>query len=149
MAAVNDWLRMRAELTPAKVALVDRAGRRGELTYARWNSDVDRTARFLGERLSVGRGDRVAALAMNCVELLDLWFACGKLGAIFQPLNWRLSPVELQDLLRDSGAKVLVHGPDFTSQVEVLRSAASRLEHFVALDGEAARAPDVRFSERE
>src|ERR1043165_7385553 len=64
----------------------------GELAYARWNADVDRTARFLGERLSVGRGDRVAALAMNCVELLDLWFACGKLGAVFQPLNWRLTP---------------------------------------------------------
>ena len=149
MAAANDWLRMRADLTPSRVALVDRAGRRGELTYARWNADVDRTARFLGERLEVKRGDRVAALAMNCVELLDLWFACGKLGAVFQPLSWRLSPVELQDLLRDSGARVLVHGPDFASQVEVLRLAATKVERFVALDAEAAKGSDVRFSDRD
>lgn len=149
MAAVNDWLRMRADLTPSRVALVDRVGRRGELTYARWNADADRTARFLAERLQVGRGDRVAVLSMNCVEMLDLWFACGKLGAIFQPLNWRLSPVELQELVRDAGASVLVYGPDFASQVEVLRVAATPLQRFVALDAETAAAADVRFSERE
>src|SRR4051812_20389153 len=149
MAAVNDWLRMRADLTPSRVALVDRVGRRGELTYARWNADADRTARFLAERLSVGRGGRVAVLAMNCVEILDLWFACGKLGAVLQPLNWRLSPVELQELVRDSGAGVLVYGPDFASQVEVLRAAATPVRRFVPLDPETAAAGDVHFSERE
>ncbi|HVE85122.1 MAG TPA: long-chain fatty acid--CoA ligase, partial [Myxococcales bacterium] len=149
MAAVNDWLRMRADLTPDRVALVDRAGRRGELTYARWNADVDRTARWMGEALGVSRGDRVAALAMNCVELLDLWFACGKLGAIFQPLNWRLTPVELQALVQDASASVLVFGKDFASQVEVLRSAATRLKRFVALDEEAARPGDAVLSSRD
>ncbi|HEY8212162.1 MAG TPA: long-chain fatty acid--CoA ligase [Myxococcaceae bacterium] len=148
MAALNDWLRMRADLTPGRVALVDRVGRRGELTYARWNADADRTARFLAERLGVQRGDRVAVLAMNCVEILDLWFACGKLGAVLQPLNWRLTPVELQDLVRDAGAGVLIYGPDFASQVEVLRAAATPIKRFVALDPEAAGG-DVRFSERD
>src|SRR3954465_11833192 len=149
MAAVNDWLRMRADLTPSRVALVDRVGRRGELTYARWNADADRTARFLAERLSVGRGDRGGGLALNFVGVLALWFARGKLGAILQPLNWRLSPVELQELVRDAGAAVLVYGPDFTSQVEVLRAAATPLKRFVALDPETAAPADARFQERD
>ena len=43
----------------------------------------------------MGKGDRVAILAHNCVEFLDVWFACGKLGAILQALNWRLTAGEL------------------------------------------------------
>src|SRR5687767_7817362 len=124
MAALNDWLRMRADLSPSKVALVDRVGRRGEVTYAAWNREVDRTARWLSERMGVGRGDRVAALAMNCVELLDLWFACGKLGAVFQPLNWRLTAVELAALVADARPVALVYGPDFLEQARALREKA-------------------------
>ena len=39
---------------------------------------------------------------MNCVEYLDVWFACGKLGAILQTLNWRLTPHELGGLIDDA-----------------------------------------------
>ena len=37
--------------------------------------------------LGVRRGDRVAMLMENCVELIDVWFACGKIGAIEVPIN--------------------------------------------------------------
>jgi fatty-acyl-CoA synthase len=38
-----------------------------------------------------GHGDQVAAILHNGVTMLDLIFACGRLGAILAPLNWRLS----------------------------------------------------------
>jgi fatty-acyl-CoA synthase len=148
MAAVNDWLRMRADLSPSKVALVDRAGRRGEVTYGAWNREVDRTARWLAERMGVRRGDRVAALAMNCVELLDLWFACGKLGAVFQPLNWRLTAVELAALVADARPAVLVYGPDFLEPVRALREKAPGVRSWVALEARAA-AGDTALGDRE
>ena len=43
----------------------------------------------------IGRGMRVAVLAQNCSDLYELLFACGRIGAIFIPLNWRLTAEEI------------------------------------------------------
>ena len=85
---IGDWLGRRAMLSPDKVALIDTIRGGQAITYRMWNLAANRTAGFLRE-LGVTKGDRVAVLAPNRVEYLDLWFACGKLGAILQALNWR------------------------------------------------------------
>ena len=54
---------------------------------------------------------------MNCVEYLDLWFACGKIGAICRTLNWRLTPNELAGLIADAAPTVLVYGGEFETAV--------------------------------
>jgi len=89
----------------------------------------------------------VAILASNCVEYLDLWFACGKLGAILQTLNWRLAPAEL-DALTTAGFTAVGLGP------RVLR-AETAPAIAVALDltlvthnrGEFERVPGLRLAE--
>ena len=88
---IGDWLARREMLTPDKVALIDAQHDYKPITYRQWNRAANQTANFLRD-LGVSKGDRVAVLALNCVEFLDVWFACGKLGAIMQPLNWRLTP---------------------------------------------------------
>ena len=138
---IGDWLARREMLTPNKVALVDTLNGNRRITYREWNRAANRTANFLRERLGVQKGDRVAVLAMNCVEYLDLWFACGKLGAIMQTLNWRLTPRELAGLITDATPRVLFYGADFAATVDSLRADADSVKHFVALDGE--------FSERD
>ncbi len=75
---LGDWLGRRAWLTPDKVALVDTANGSQTVTYRQWNQAAHRSADLL-RSLGVGKGDRVAILAHNCVEYLDVWFACGKL----------------------------------------------------------------------
>ena len=137
-AMVSDWLERRAALSPERVALVDTTRGGARITYRAWNGATNRTARLLRE-LGVGRGDRVAVLAMNAVEVLEVWFACAKLGAIFQPLNWRLTATELVALVADGTPRVLVFGPDFAAQVETLRGAASSVRRFVALEELAER----------
>jgi fatty-acyl-CoA synthase len=121
---VGDWLARRAQLTPDKVALIDATGGAGAgrrpITYREWNAAANRTANLLRERLGVQRGDRVAVLALNCVEYLDLWFACGKLGAILQTLNWRLAARELAALIDDGTPVVLVYGAEFAETVAAL-----------------------------
>ena len=123
---INDWLARRAKLTPSRVALVDTLNGSKRITYAEWNRAVDTTARALQNELGVQKGDRVALLAMNCVEYLNLWFACGKLGAVLQALNWRLTPAELTALVDDATPKALIFGEDFKPQAETIQARATR-----------------------
>jgi fatty-acyl-CoA synthase len=145
---VNNWLTRREQLSPNKVALVDTLHDNRRITYREWNRQVNRTANFLRERLQVEKGECVAVLAMNSVEYLDLWFACGKLGAIIQLLNWRLTEHELADLVADGAPVVFVYGNEFAPQTEALRPGAKSVRHFVALDT-PLREEDVPFSARE
>lgn len=92
---IGNWLQRRASLTPDKVALVDSLHADRQISYAEWNANANRTAQLL-RSLGVQKGDRVAILSQNCVEYLDIWFGCGKIGAILQALNWRLTVHELR-----------------------------------------------------
>ena len=150
MPIVHDWLARRAALAPERTALIDASRGDRRISWREWNASVNRTARLLQDSFGVRKGDRVAVLAMNCTEFLDLLFACGKLGAILQPLNWRLSASELAALLTDAEPVVLVYGPDFQAQVEAIRSNAPSVRHVVALeDSPARRSEDVLLQKRE
>ena len=85
-----DLLTSRTRLTPDREALFDLAtGRR--FTYAQLNARANRLANFMRERLGVQAGDRVSMLAHNSVAYLDMFYGLAKIGAIFTPLNWRLT----------------------------------------------------------
>ncbi|HNP85997.1 MAG TPA: class I adenylate-forming enzyme family protein, partial [Kouleothrix sp.] len=147
---IGDWLARRAHLSPHKVALRDAVTSNAlqPITYAEWNRAANRTAQLLRERFRVRPGDRVAVLALNCVEYLDIWFACGKLGAILQNLNWRLTVAELRALVEDAAPQVLIYGPEFAEQAAALLETPG-VPHLVALDGTARAHPaDVLFAER-
>ncbi|HLO02497.1 MAG TPA: long-chain fatty acid--CoA ligase [Symbiobacteriaceae bacterium] len=121
IAAVGDWLGRRASYTPNKEALVvePEAGGPLRLTYGAWNARANQTAHWL---LAAGieRGDRVGVVAQNCVQMLDLLFACGKIGAIFVPYNWRLTEAELWPLVADTEPKLL-----FTDKAELWQAAGA------------------------
>lgn len=66
--------------------------------------DVDRRSDQVAAMLAahgVSKGDRVALLAMNCAAFVDILFGVAKAGAIFVPVNYRLSPREIEGVLRD------------------------------------------------
>ena len=98
-------------MTPGKTALVQAGVTR---TYAELAENTTRLAHGLAAR-GVGRGDRVAFLGLNSVELVEVMFATAKLGAVFLPLNTRLAPPETAWILADSGAKLLIAAPGFDS----------------------------------
>lgn len=131
---LGDWLRRRAQLTPDKVALIDAEAGMAPVTYRDWNISAGRTANFL-RALGVRKGDRVAVLALNSVEYLEIWFACAKLGAIMQPLSWRLTLPELAGLLDDATPGVLAYGPEYAEAVARLADRPSSVRHWVALGG--------------
>lgn len=113
---VGDWAGMRARLTSWKEAVYDFTKNR-RYTYRELNERACRLANFF---ISAGmkKGDRIATLCRNNVESIDIFFACGKLGLIFVPLNLRLSDEEMEFLLKDSAPRILFYDPEFLPVIE-------------------------------
>ena len=106
-----DWIAHFGRRTPDKCAAVDLAsGRR--LSYAQFDARISRLATHLRDKLGVARGDRVAVLALNTTDTLEVQFACFRIGAVFLPLNTRLTVPELQFIVGDSSPKVMIHDDD-------------------------------------
>ncbi|GAA1040796.1 long-chain fatty acid--CoA ligase [Virgisporangium ochraceum] len=61
----------------------------------------------------IGRDDRVAIVANNVPEFLILSLALSKLGAVFVPLNYRLTPGELGYLIGHAGVRAVATVPEF------------------------------------
>ena len=101
---LGSWTRRRARMTPDRAALVQ-DGRM--TTYADLHRDSTRLAHGLRAR-GIERGDRVAFLGLNSVELVLAMFATAKLGAVFVPVNTRLAPPELAYVLEHSGSRLLL-----------------------------------------
>jgi fatty-acyl-CoA synthase len=102
----TDHVALQARLQPDRPAAVDLASGRS-WTYAELDSAVARAVTVLRRR-GVGEGDRLATLARNRVLLAVLHLACARLGAMFVPLNWRLSPAEIAALVEDSAPTLIV-----------------------------------------
>lgn len=119
-----DWITHHAGRRPGTLAIHDlQTGRK--LTYRELDRRTGQLTAALAAR-GIGKGDRVALLAPNCPEYFELQFACGRLGAIMLPLNWRLTVPELEYILGDSTPKLLVHDRSFAGQAEAL--SKNRLE---------------------
>lgn len=101
---VGSWLRRRRAKSGPKTALIS-AGT--ALSYTELADRIDKLANAFRDR-GVVKGDRVAYLGENHPSFVEVFFACGLVGAIFVPLNTRLAAPELQFQLQDSGARLLV-----------------------------------------
>ncbi len=106
-----DWIAHFGRRTPEKIAVVDLASQR-RVSYADLDKRIARLATHLREKLSVKRGDRVAVLALNTTDTLEVQFACFRIGAVFLPLNNRLTVSELQFIVGDSSPTVMIHDHD-------------------------------------
>jgi fatty-acyl-CoA synthase len=76
------------------------------LTYKQLNERVNQLSHGL-KQLGVEKGDRVAYLAPNTLEMLEGFYGVFQLGAIMVPLNTRLKPEDYLFILNHSESKVL------------------------------------------
>ncbi|SEM21845.1 fatty-acyl-CoA synthase [Mesobacillus persicus] len=106
-----DWLENRTRLSPEAVALID-AEENTTRTFAELNSRSQATANWLYEK-GVRKGERIALLSPNHLSYFELLFACGKIGAIFVPINWRLSLEEVHFILTDCSPKLIGYHSKF------------------------------------
>ena len=102
---ICQWIETHADFVPEKLA-VRFEGR--EITYRQLLSQIESTAAILKVSRDIGRGDRIAYLGFNSPEMLVLFFACARLGALLLPLNWRLTLSEQTYILENAGVRILV-----------------------------------------
>ena len=105
-------------------------------TYAQFGERCQKLATAL-RRAGVVKGDRVAYLSFNTHKLLEGYYGVVQAGGIVMPLNVRLSPGELVQILNHSEAVMLCLEGDFVPLVEYLRPQCPSIKHYVALDDAA------------
>lgn len=76
-------------------------------TYADMNARSNRAAAAF-TALGVGRGDRVVWLARNVASFWDALFGAMKIGAAIAPVNWRLAPAEVAQIVADAQPRLLI-----------------------------------------
>ncbi|WP_213571505.1 long-chain-fatty-acid--CoA ligase [Rhodococcus sp. USK13] len=103
------------------------------LTYAEADQRANQIARVL-DSLQCSQGQRVALLSHNRAEYVLLYLAAAKAGAVTVPLNFRLAPAELEFILNDSGATVVVAASALHPAIDAIRSMTPSVKHYVSLD---------------
>ena len=88
---LRDRLRRCATSYPEKVAYYQ-----GERSRT-WSQVYERSVRFAAalQRLGVRKGDAVAILSRECIEVYEHFYACMIIGAVRVGVNWRYSPAEM------------------------------------------------------
>ncbi len=136
---IGDWMERGERYFPNALAVVDVAkatwNNQGRFSYRDLNARANRLASYLRNDVGVGPGDRVAMLAMNGVEVVDTFFACGKLGAIFVPLNFRSHARELIELCAQTTPKALIFSDDFAANAAQLKPECPSISHYLHLEG--------------
>jgi len=117
--SLGNWLAKRAAATPSSRALTFEGS---TLTYGQLMDRVDRLAAGLAAG-GVCTGDRVGFLGLNQPAFLEALFATARLGAIFVPLNFRLTGPELAFIAGDAGLHTIVVDRDHQAVIDPIRGA--------------------------
>jgi fatty-acyl-CoA synthase len=127
--SVGDLLDVNAEKSPDKTALID-PERNISLTWSEWKAQVIRFANSLIEH-GIKKDDRVAVILTDEIELPSSLFATSKIGGIFVPLNYRLSPEELRYVLDDCAAKVTIFDEEEHGTIDRIRGKVKHVETYI------------------
>lgn len=133
------WVQRWAELHPDKPAIIFEES---QISYAELNKRTNRTSCWL-QSLEIKKGDRVAAILKNCLEFMELFLACARLGAIFVPLNFRSAAAEVDYFLKNSCPRLIVFGSEFTDTVDKLDFKNKMPMMLLSAVGEVSTRPGV------
>src|SRR5688500_14783278 len=109
--SIPELMAQRASATPDKVFLFSEADGR-KFTYREFEAAVGRTAGLLTAK-GIGKGDVVSLLLPNSVEYVIAYFACWQLGALAGPVNGLLKSQEIEYVVSNSEAKLILVNSEF------------------------------------
>jgi long-chain acyl-CoA synthetase len=115
-----DVLRHSAKLRPRHLAVRDESR---SLTYLDLLDRANRIAVALSEGLGVGLQERFAVLSENRMEFVEIVFAAALAGCVCVPLNYRLAPRELAEILEDARVSTVLAESRFGDALEAVRAA--------------------------
>ena len=102
-----------------------------------WGELYERSIRVANALQAAGVGvqDRVAFLDKNSIEHFEVFYGCALINAVSVDINWRLAPPEVEFIVNDSAAKVLVVHADFWPVVEAIRANLTSTQLIVVIGG--------------
>ncbi|BBY28028.1 long-chain-fatty-acid--CoA ligase [Mycolicibacterium sediminis] len=106
-------------------------------TWSQWHDRIRHLAGALTQR-GVGRGDVVAFLDKNHPACVETTLAAASIGAATAIINFRLAADEMDYVLNDSGAKVLIVGAELKAGVDKIREKLGAIEHVVEVTPDGA-----------
>ncbi|QJQ32835.1 long-chain fatty acid--CoA ligase [Sphingomonas lacunae] len=111
----------------------------GTLERSSWG-DIHLLARKMAQalvRLGMGKGDRIATLAMNHMHHLAAWYGAAGMGGVLHTVNPRLFDEQLVYIMNHASDRVLLFDRAFLPIVERLRPQLNTIEHFILFDSAA------------
>ncbi|MGJ9412599.1 long-chain-fatty-acid--CoA ligase [Aeromicrobium sp. CF4.19] len=102
-----------------------------------WAQAWDDARRLAGALVAegIGRGDRIATLDKNNPAILTATQASCLVGCANAIVNWRLAGDELDYVINDSGARILLVGHELVDQVALIRDRLTHVERIIVLGG--------------
>ncbi len=101
---IADLIWEQAQQRPDQVGLIFEGA---EFTYARMNARSNKAAQAFLD-MGIRPGDRICWLARNVSTFWDALFGAAKIGAVMTPINWRLAPLEVDQILTDANPALFV-----------------------------------------
>ena len=114
---IGTLLRRHAQYRPEKLALIFEDQR---FTYREYNANVNRLANAFLD-MGIKKGDKIATLLPNCLELLEVYWAVAKIGAVVVPLSTLLLGKGLKSMLEDSDAVLVITYSGFAKTLDEIR----------------------------
>jgi fatty-acyl-CoA synthase len=121
LLTLSDAVATSARLQPNRIGTRDS---KRALTFAEWDERASRLANaLLG--LGLKKGDRVALLAYNAVEWMEIYVGLARAGLVSVPLNFRLIGTDVAYIVSDCEARALIAQTDLCGTVDAVRSQIS------------------------
>ncbi|MCC6195365.1 MAG: AMP-binding protein [Burkholderiales bacterium] len=108
-----------ARLQPSKTGACDS---RRAITFAQWDERASRLANAL-RNMGLAKGDRVALLAYNCLEWMELYVGLARAGFVAVPINFRLVAKEIEYIAIHCEARAFIVQNDLIDRVEPIRDS--------------------------
>lgn len=118
----------------------------GTTTYAALDARATRAAHWL-IGLGLQPGEAIALLLDNCPEVFELAFAAERAGLYYTPVSTHLRPAEIEYILRDCAARVVVTKPDHLPTIPALPGlmvAVVGEDYEAAVDAQPGHPPPLR-----
>jgi acyl-CoA synthetase (AMP-forming)/AMP-acid ligase II len=115
---IGSLLPRHAKYRPDHLAIVFNENR---LNFCEFSGRVNRLANGLLD-LGIRQGEKIATILPNCLELLETYWACARIGAVVVPLSTLTRGSGLVNLLRDSDVTTVITSAGFTGEVDAIKA---------------------------
>ena len=122
----NDWVIAQCDQQPNAIAVHDLHSNR-VMSYKSFNERVESLSSGLSQ-FGIVTGDRVAYLGLNSSDTLEIFAATQRIGAIYVPLNFRLTADELSYIINDAKPSLLICDTEFSHVSDAVKEQLLWLE---------------------